>query len=662
MNRKQELVAGILIVSLTIFNLQSIRGQNPDKNKLYEEAMQSFNSKDYAGAFTDFQQLLNMYPKEPEYQYYSGICLLRMNRQLDKAIAYLAFAASKNATKDAYYYLGRAYHLNYQFDDAVNAYKSFERTAPGRVKRKFNTDHLIEMAENGKELTLTGQATEVVDTSHSSLDKIEAKYTINNAEGKLIYKPKEFYSKNDIKNGYRSLLFLPASVKTGEYIYVSGYSKNIRHGKEIFRIKKIDDRTWSEPEVLDNTINTDYDEEYPYFDRKSSTLYFSSKGHNSMGGYDIFKSTYDSVKGKWSEPVNIGFPVNSPYDDFLYITSKDNQLACFSSSRAEEPGHVTIYTIKLNKTSGNRKYATLQDIQQAAALSISNEPDNFTSQRKPVETETVKYAANKNFDELAYKKLIGDALGLQLEADSLSRQAREKRLAVKETKDEEIRKQLFSDISALERNASAIQKQADEKYARAAAMKKPETLPENTEKEVTSHQNDAVELKEEINGIKVYQYKPSAVTQEPEFSDTNTMESKPEPPTPVKEEIKKSPEKTLSDNFQILPDNAYSDTRPIPENPPLPMGLVYRIQLGAFSKPVTPETFKGVQPVSVETNESGNLYKYFAGYLISTVSANKALQEIRNYGFPDAFIVAYFNREKIPVEQARKVEFEKIKF
>lgn len=660
MNRIQELVIIILTMGLTIFNLQSANGQNPNKDKLYGQAIQFFKDENYTSAFTDFQRLLNMYPKEPEYQYYSGVCLLSMNRQLDKAINYLAFAASKNEAKDAYYYLGRAYHLNYQFDDAINAYKSFELTASRKERKKFDTDHQIKMAKNGKELTLSGEVTEVVDTSHSSPDKIEADYTINNSVGKLIYKPKEFFSKNDIKKDDRSLLFLSADLKAGEYIYVSGYSKNTRHGKEIFRIKKIDDRTWSEPELLDNTINTDYDEEYPYFDWKNSILYFSSKGHNSMGGYDIFKSTYDTVSRHWSEPVNIGFPVNSPYDDFLYIIDESGGFACFSSCRSDEPGQITTYKIKLNKVPIRQKYATLRDIQQAAALSAGYKPENFLSEKKPVETETMKNSTIRDFDEPAYKQLIGDALGLQLEADSLSRLARQKRLAVKETDDKEIRKQLFSDIATLERNASFIQKQANEKYTRAAAMKKPVTLPDSTKKTAATHQNESVELKEEINDIKVYQYKPSAFTMEPKFSETDTTESKPK--QPLTEETEKFPEKTLSDDFEILPGIAYSDTRPVPENPTLPMGLVYRIQLGVFSKPVTPETFKGIQPVGVETNEPGNIYKYFAGYFISTASANRALQKIRDYGFPDAFIVAFFNREKISVEKARKIEFEKIKF
>ena len=93
MNRIQELVIIILTMGLTIFNLQSANGQNPNKDKLYGQAIQFFKDENYTSAFTDFQRLLNMYPKEPEYQYYSGVCLLNMNRQLDKAINYLAFAA-----------------------------------------------------------------------------------------------------------------------------------------------------------------------------------------------------------------------------------------------------------------------------------------------------------------------------------------------------------------------------------------------------------------------------------------------------------------------------------------------------------------------------------------------------------------------------------------
>lgn len=60
-------------------------------------------------------------------------------------------------------------------------------------------------------------------------------------------------------------------------------------------------------------INTKYREEGVFMHPDGVTLYFSSQGHGSMGGFDIFKSSY--VDGKWSAPVNLGYPINGPDDD-----------------------------------------------------------------------------------------------------------------------------------------------------------------------------------------------------------------------------------------------------------------------------------------------------------------------------------------------------------
>jgi hypothetical protein len=61
------------------------------------------------------------------------------------------------------------------------------------------------------------------------------------------------------------------------------------------------------------------DEEYPSLSKDGKTLYFSSKGWENMGGYDIFKSTWDENTETWSKPVNLGSPINSPFEDIYFL-------------------------------------------------------------------------------------------------------------------------------------------------------------------------------------------------------------------------------------------------------------------------------------------------------------------------------------------------------
>jgi outer membrane protein OmpA-like peptidoglycan-associated protein/tetratricopeptide (TPR) repeat protein len=110
-------------------------------------------------------------------------------------------------------------------------------------------------------------------------------------------------------------------------------------GKDIFYSIK-QDNEWQTPVNIGYVINTEYDEESVFM--YNDTLYFASEGHNSMGGYDIFK-TFRKSDGNWNKPENLGFPVNSPYDDLFYISSKKNNY--LSSDRQGGDGESDIYSI-----------------------------------------------------------------------------------------------------------------------------------------------------------------------------------------------------------------------------------------------------------------------------------------------------------------------------
>jgi len=117
-------------------------------------------------------------------------------------------------------------------------------------------------------------------------------------------------------------------------------------GKDIFySVKKKTE--WLNPVNLGEVINTEYDEESVFF--CEDTLYFSSQGHNSIGGFDIFKTFRDN-KGDWSKPMSMGVPVNSPYDDLFYTQS--GEVAYISSDRYGGFGEMDIYSIKQLKPLG----------------------------------------------------------------------------------------------------------------------------------------------------------------------------------------------------------------------------------------------------------------------------------------------------------------------
>ena len=106
---------------------------------------------------------------------------------------------------------------------------------------------------------------------------------------------------------------------------------------------------WGPAKSMGTAINTKYDDDSPYLSRDGKTLYFSSRGHNTMGGYDIFKSEYDSIAKRWGRPENMGYPVNTPDDDTYYRLSPDGSYAYLSSYRIGGYGEKDIYTINYIK-------------------------------------------------------------------------------------------------------------------------------------------------------------------------------------------------------------------------------------------------------------------------------------------------------------------------
>lgn len=141
------------------------------------------------------------------------------------------------------------------------------------------------------------------------------------------------------ENSVVTSLSISPDLKT---VYFVSDRKGGYGGKDIYRITRMPDNTWSRPMNLGPTINTPYDEESPFIHPDGITLYFSSQGHKNIGGYDIFYSVKDE-NGNWSAPENMGIPINSVMDDLYFITTFDGKNIYFSSNRDDGNGAMDIY-------------------------------------------------------------------------------------------------------------------------------------------------------------------------------------------------------------------------------------------------------------------------------------------------------------------------------
>ena len=122
----------------------------------------------------------------------------------------------------------------------------------------------------------------------------------------------------------------------------------IDENSDIWICRKLPNGKWAIPQKLPDLINTKYNEDFPYLSNDGKTLYFSSEGHNSMGGYDLFRTTWDAETNNYTEAVNLGYPVNSTDDDRNICVTPDNRVAYISAFRPGGFGDLDIYRIKFN--------------------------------------------------------------------------------------------------------------------------------------------------------------------------------------------------------------------------------------------------------------------------------------------------------------------------
>ena len=131
----------------------------------------------------------------------------------------------------------------------------------------------------------------------------------------------------------------------GDIIYFASDREGGMGGTDLYVCRKTPQGTWGIAQNLGKEINTPQNEDFPNISPDGKTLYFSSTGHSSMGGYDIFKASKNEETNIWGNPQNIGYPVNTPLDDYSFRISKSNRYGYISAIREEGLGDYDNYRI-----------------------------------------------------------------------------------------------------------------------------------------------------------------------------------------------------------------------------------------------------------------------------------------------------------------------------
>ena len=389
-------------------------------------------------------KLLVFNKENANYNYRKGYILLEMNLNHELAITHLMKAVKKvstnydvyspteeSASVDAFYHLGRALHIDMQYDKAIENYKKFleKSTNQSELIAEANTriiqcsvakrlsanpigaipmlmgggintpfsDMNPQVSMEGQTLYFSSQRpwedkssdagkdvmfnTNPDDIYFSNKDKngawlspsmsalslplVAEELSNMSADERIAYiysnAGNYLFSSEFKNNSYSKLIALksPLTLKSkskeipwnthysvspdGKMIFFVSNAEGGRGKRDIYFIEK-NNGVWGQAQNMGGMINTPNDEETPFVGLNNNVLYFASNDTSSMGGFDIFMSIRDE-NGMWSKAKNIGFPFNSPADDFYFTHTANGKNAFVSSNRKGGIGMYDIYSI-----------------------------------------------------------------------------------------------------------------------------------------------------------------------------------------------------------------------------------------------------------------------------------------------------------------------------
>ena len=232
---------------------------------------------------------------------------------------------------------GYRYEDGYYASDLYISYFKF-----GRYRRTKRFSSVINSQDIEKAVGFTPNAAIMFVYTKEKFNRDE-ELMITHKRGKS-YRP----LKQVVIPGFEKITKTSAALSpSGRYIFFAANAENGVGGKDIYFSKKLPNGEWASPLLADSTINTIYDEEYPYFAPDGKSFFFASEGHNSMGGYDLFRSEYDEKTGRFTKPINLGYPINTSQDDMTIALSESMRYAYIASLREGGFGDLDLYRVVL---------------------------------------------------------------------------------------------------------------------------------------------------------------------------------------------------------------------------------------------------------------------------------------------------------------------------
>lgn len=713
-----------LVILLALFGAPVANAQEAIKTKVAQEieAYTYLNSQDYKTAYTLFDKLHAKYPNEVDYYEKLGICCVFYPEKKARAIEIFKEMSEKYKNPYYDYFLGKAYHVNYRFDEALNVLEALVTKLENSKKKEdqaivADANLGIMNCKNGKELIANKVFADIKNIG-APINSDEKEYVpVITADESMMYftyrgqksvgGKQPFYAKPDESSGGADGYFYAEdiyySTKNGDSAYstpkpiesinTKGFEAAIGispDGQTLFTfnssgsdsgdifVSKLNGVDWEKPVRMNSNINTDgywegscsisadgrylyfaserpgglggrdiwvselvnggwaqatnlgskintkYDDDAPFIHPDGLTLFFSSKGHMSIGGYDIMFTV--KKDNDWADPKSMGIPLNTTEDDNYYVINSKGDRGFFSSNRAGSGGlgDYDIYTVTPGILGERPVIALLKGVIYGDEKLIEGK------------IEIVKTAKNENIGPYYSNKVTGKYL-VALSPGS--------RYHIKvsangfETFEEDL------DIESL--NVYMEKNKDFHLYSPGnGPTKTPQSLIDTTAARKTGSNNIIETKTEAINN-----------------------------PEPVKKEIvnkKQSTENTTSDSSpcnELLPDFAPFKGKSLNNEADYlklldaagsycAKNLIFKVQVGAYRNPTNfkSESIKNLGKVESNTYPDG-LTRFTQKEFKTLKEAERHRQKLIGKGVKDAWIVVFSDGKRYTLEDLIMVDF-----
>jgi len=278
-----------------------------------------FNPSPLKDVCTDDDEYLPLVSPDEELLFYSRRYKKNLNTAFEKYVEELVLS-ERNWEDSSFYKFVRGIPLDEPFNDGRNQ---------GGASITIDNNHLF--------ITIC----EYERANYTSFKNCDI-FTSDNIKGE--WSPLRRLGKSI--NGKNSFEGMPSITADGKVLFFASARKGGYGRIDIYKSEKQKNGLWGEAQNLGPVINTQGDDKTPFIHSDSQTLYFATNGRLGLGGFDVFYSQYNGL-GQWSEPKNMGFPINTVNDELGLIVSANGKRVFFSSKAFTENGNWDIYSADL---------------------------------------------------------------------------------------------------------------------------------------------------------------------------------------------------------------------------------------------------------------------------------------------------------------------------